>query len=922
MTGSLVGRERECAQIDAALARGVPGVAAVLVEGAAGIGKTAVLSQIVAAHNGLVLAAHPAESEAAFTFAVLGDLLEQLPAHAVTDLPGPQQGALDAALLRAGDGVPPNGRLVGTALRTALSRVATETSVLIVIDDAQWADRASTTALGFALRRLDTPIGLLAAVRTDQTNPELPTLLAGLADPPLRVWLGPLNVAALFHVIRDRTGLVFPRPALGRIAEASGGNPLYAVELARALHDHGAAPAPGEPLPVPDTLEALIDARLAGVPAGWRAALLLIALAHDPTVDLLTAALGDDPQGPDPADLEAIVASGLVARRGGRLRFTHPLFATGTVARATPVERCDAHRRLAEIDTDPERRARHLALAAGGRPDADVAAALAAASASAGRRGAAEAAAELMELAWRASPDPRERQTLAWRLHHVELVNRSGDTPTARRLLDELIDDSPPGPTRAAALETFARLMCFGVGAAEAARRCDEALAEAGDDLRLLARVYATRSCVEYDDTAAGVAYGERALALLEALPDPDPVVFAQAVMGYMAHLAYRGDPFPTALIERALEYERRAPGPDVSDRLGAAYGSQLKYAGRLAEARGYLLAGYQAALDEGDEGSLASAASHLPQLELWAGNWPEAERWAYECLTLAERSGQAPHQISALGQLVQVHAHQGRFTEALDEAGRAFALIGSSGDDWQAGPLHGSVGFVHLATGEIDLAVEHLALAERLGTSSEVTRPLRTTRAYAEALLRAGRLAEADEVARALEANARRTAHHDHLGGALTCRALVAAAEQRLDAAIELIDAALAAHDLGEEPFARARALVARGQILRRRGERRAAVDALDGAEEAFLALGAPTFAAQAAEERARIPVRRKAGPGLTDGEQRVAELAASGLSNRQIAAELFLSSNTVEATLTRVYAKLGVRSRAALAARAAPAP
>ena len=918
MSGALIGRDREVALISTALARATGRVAAVMLEGAAGIGKTAVLGHVAAAHtDGRTVVARPTDNEAALTFAVLADLLEQLPESALDGLPAAQQTALDAALLRTGDGAAPNPRAIGNALRTVLSRVAAEQPLLLVVDDVQWADRASCTALGFALRRLDAaPVAVLTAARVDRSPaPDPLGLVRGLASPPVRVALGPLTLSALFQVIREHTGLVFPRPALARIAGVSGGNPLYAVELARALGEHGAVPPADEPLPVPDTLDALIAARLAGVPVAYRQALLAIALGDGRGPAELEQMLGRD------AHVDAVLATGMVELHAGQLRFSHPLFAAGMIARASVDERRTTHRRLAAIAHDPERRARHLALGADG-PDEHTAAELAGAAERAARRGAPETAAELMQLACRVAPSSIDAASLHRRRRLAEMVHRAGDAPAARELLECLIDDSPPGPSRATALELFARLMCFSIGAAEAARRCDAALAQAGDDPHLLARLYATRTCVEYDDTDVGLAYGERALALLDSVPDPDPIVFTQAVMGYMGHLAYRGDPFPTELIERALAYEQRHPGPDVCDRLGPAYGAQLKYSGRLAEARRYLLAGYQAALDEGDEGSLPAMMSHLPQLELWAGNWAEAERWAIECLTLAERTGQTPHQISALGALVQVHGYQGRFAEALAAAERGFALIEASGDHWQAGPLHGSLGFVYLATGEIGMALEHLERAERISTTSDVTRPRRTTRAYAEALFRSGDLAAAERVAVELERNARRTEHHDQLGGALTCRALVAAAEQRFDEALELSDAAVAALARGEEPFARAAGLLARGQILRRRGERRAAVAALDAAEQVFVELGAPTFAELAAAERARIPTRRKTGPGLTEGEQRVAELAARGLGNRAIAAELFLSANTVEATLTRVYAKLGVRSRAELAARAAQSP
>jgi predicted ATPase len=433
----LIGRQEELSQLGRFLARLAAGPRAFVLEGEVGIGKT-VLWQAgltrARARGQRTLACRPAGSEVKLSFAALGDLLAGALEDALPAIPAPQRRALEAALLLAEpEGEPPDQRAIGLALLNVLRTLSGGGPLLVAIDDAQWLDQPSAAVLAFALRRLTAePIGVLATVRLTDGEPPPVSLEPWL--PAERLCLGPLTLAALHELLRLRLGVSVSRPTLVRLHEAAGGNPFFALELGRAILEHGREPAPDEPLPVPAGLRALVRARLGRLPASALESLLAVAALSRPTVALALASAGTAERAS--ADLERAERAGVIAREGERIRFTHPLLASTLYAEASPPRRRSLHGRLAELVADGEERARHLALAAEG-PDLGVAAALDEAAANAHLRGAPDGAAALCEQARTLTsedrPDARLRRTTEAANYHLLAGNTSRAREVSRR---------------------------------------------------------------------------------------------------------------------------------------------------------------------------------------------------------------------------------------------------------------------------------------------------------------------------------------------------------------------------------------------------------------------------------------------------------------------------------------------------------
>jgi AAA ATPase domain len=364
MTGELVGRDEELRSLSAFLEHEPEEPAALVLEGEAGIGKSTLWRAGVATarERGFrVLCARPAEAEQGLAHSGLGDLFEEVLELVLPALSAPRRRALAVALVAeeaAGRSVDP--RTLAVAVRSALAALAAEGRVVLAVDDVQWLDSSSSGALAFALRRLEKePVLLLLARRSGEgaAGSELEHALDGGRVERLSV--GSLSLGAVHRLLGLRLGRMFARSELLQVYEASGGNPFFALELARALERMPRPLAAGEPLPVPAELEALLAGRLADLPPRTIELLRVAAALARPTLGLLEAADGGDVV----TALRPAVDAGLVGMEGDRIRFAHPLFSVAVASKLEQGEGRELHGRLAGIVEDVEQRAHHLALA-------------------------------------------------------------------------------------------------------------------------------------------------------------------------------------------------------------------------------------------------------------------------------------------------------------------------------------------------------------------------------------------------------------------------------------------------------------------------------------------------------------------------------------------------------------------------------
>ncbi|GID31334.1 helix-turn-helix transcriptional regulator [Paractinoplanes brasiliensis] len=911
----------------------------VAVHGPAGIGKTALLDAATSAARArgeLVVGLRPVRSERLIPYAGIADLIPQLPRPAHEALPPAQRRVL--AALR--QGVTPRAGAPALALRLVLPLLlvhsARERPVLLVLDDCQWLDAASAELIAFAVRRRPGPrVRVIAAERrpyagsaspilpraagvstgrrvyADGRSPSRPLAAGASAGrravrlcpaPALELAVPPLRADDLTELLEAR-GL--PCRTASRLHETSGGNPFLALTL-------GAAQPPGEawrPAPLPEAARELLRDQLAALPADVAHTLLVAALATDPTVTLLRRAGREDAV----RDLRVAAAAGVVAVAGDQVRFTPPLLATVVAEDAPAGDRTEAHTALAAGAADPVQSLRHRALRSS-VPDAAVARSLAAAAG----RASGRLAAELYLLAADRCPHTHADRRLDWLVAAARDGLAGGAAALAGRAAEAVlaVTDAP------AAHRVQARLVLIdlaGQGLAGMGEMFAAALAEAGDDPALIAPVRLRRTWAALLTGDPDRAADEAARTALAARGAGDPTTEAMALSVLAQIERLRGEPGWADTLTQALVLPA-TPAPDwlhYGPRYVAARFALMD--DRLEEARAALLGLLAVAEQDRIGEARVEVLRSLSEVATRAGRCREALSYAHRAVRAAQRAGLSPGPTWYTAAIAELAG--GSLAAAAGFARRGVRASEQEGDTlYLRRNLH-ALGQAELRAGETRAGVAALRRLRDLEAGFAGADPMiaRWHGDLAGGLAALGEHTEAVATLVAARAAAERLGENPGLAGCLDRAAAVVLSESgQADSAV-LLSASAAEHfEQLQQPIEQAHALLVQGSAERRRRRYAAARLAIGAALAIFLAAEAKPWAEQT--ERALAGASAAGTPfdlGLTSTELRIAVLVRDGASNREIAGRLYLSVKTVEATLTRVYRKLGVRSRTQLSSR-----
>jgi tetratricopeptide (TPR) repeat protein len=880
------------------------------IEGEAGIGKTTLWSaatEQARERGACVLSARAGQAESAMRYAAVADLLSDVESSVLVRLPTLQRAAVDRVLVRGGeDGPETDERTVAAAFLAIVEMLAADAPVLLAVDDIQWLDPSSRAVVTFAARRIKGPVGVLVTERHEPGRLTAMTCLrVGAKNAIGRIHLGPLSFGGLHTLISERLGRSLPRPTMERIAEVSQGNPFYALELALAVN--GRSPIAQHALP--RTLAELVRSRIGDLDGDVRDVLLAAACVTDPTVDLLARAKGITAT-ETVALLEEAESKGIVGIEGHRVRFAHPLLARGVYTDARPSRRRKMHRTLAQVEALPEVKARHLALATTSTDPATLAALDTAADA-ARSRGAPAAAAELVDLAIGLGGDTALRRIRSARYHF-----HAGNYEHARALLEPHIRDLQPGPLRATALGLLAEMCMYHNSFAQAAEMLQRALRDAECEPPLLGQILILLSFAQINtgEYEMSLHNARRAVALIDELDLP--ALSSQACAMWVTINFVCGQGVDEPRLRRALDLEDHDADVPVPFRASAIQALMLAWTGRLDEARAQRTAVRNRCIERGEYGHLMFIDLHSTLIEVWRGDFAEATQTAKDAMERTEQVG-GDHALviaNTIGAVVAAYA--GREQAARTHARTAIETARSCGSPQLADQAITSLGFLEVSLGNNADALT--ALQPLLARVSTLPCTEIVTAAFLpdaiEAMIALGRLDDARPMIEALEYHGRRLDRAWMLAVGARCRSMLLAAEGDVEGATRMAEQALTQHQRLPMPFERARTQLLLGQLHRRQRQKDLATTTLTEALAAFEAMETPLWADRARNELERTTVTSTRALLLTPSEQRVAELAACGMTNRDIASAVFISPKTVEANLARIYRKLGIHTRAEL--------
>ena len=905
VSAAVVSRSTEMRSIAQFFSAAATQPAGLLLEGEAGIGKTtlwlAALQQ--ARTQGFhVLSARAWEAESVLAYGTVADLMADIDAAALTALPDVQRLAVDRVLLHGlGGGPETDQHVVAAALLAVIEALAADAPVIVGIDDLQWLDASSLAVVAFVARRLRGRVGLIA---TERTEPDRGSVISWLQlarpDAVDRIRVRALSLGGLHELVSERLGRSFSRPTMVRIAEISGGNPFYALEMARAIET--------EP-DLPRTLADLVRIRVADLSKDADDALLAAACVAEPTVDLLARVAGTTAERMASL-LEEVESRGVIEINGNRVDYAHPLLARGVYVGASAARRRRMHRALAEVVDQPELKARHLALASS-RKDPEILRALDDAANAARARGAPAAAAELLDLAIKLGGDTPSRR-LRSAGHHF----RAGDTDQAHAVLAPGIEQMRPGTLRALALNLLAGIWIYRRSFDAAAEALTDAVRDAEDNAAVLAQTLLMLSFAQANtgEYAEALRNSEEAVSCAEELGIG--VLTSQALADWQILSALCGNGFDEESLRRAVELEDPDVDVPIPFRGHSAAAQVLSWAGRLDEAHEHMQVLRRRCKDRGADSDMLFVAVWDTLINVWRATFAEGGRTADDAMERAEQMGGDHGLVIALTVRGLVAAYTGRVDQARADAHAAIEAAERFGAPLLADWPMMTLGFVSVSLGDYEQALTDLAplvAAFDQLTCTEIIKAGFVPDAV-EAMVALGRGDEARPMIETLERNGSRLDRSWMLAIAARCRAMVLAAAGDVVAAERAAQQAMAEHDRLAMPFERARTLLLLGQLQRRQRQKHGAAATLGESLKVFEMLGTPLWAERARGELGRTTFTRGRVHALTPSEQRVAELAASGMTNRDIAAALFVSAKTVEANLTQIYRKLDIRSRAEL--------
>ena len=921
----VVGREAVLAEVATLLRAGE----SVALHGPAGVGKSALLDAIessVQRQDGVsLLRAAGAADEHGLPYAALRDVISQVPTSVRDVLPDRQRRLVDEGLV----GLPVTDEVradLGVVLRLLVEAWSAVAPVLLLLDDAQLLDADSSVVLGYARRRL---VGRFALVAT--LGPSLHD--AGIDVSGLHhLEVQPLPATDMVELLCEH-GLA--ADVALRVHVESGGMPATALAMAGAL---GRRPSVlGSPPPMPSSITRVLRDRVHGQPEPVRTTLVTAALVHRPTVRQLERA------GRIAAEehLRRAALAGLVTDVDGAVRFTPSALRTVVIETTPAAERVRLHRGLADSAASTPERLRHLALA-DPRPDPGLAADLHRAAEEAAGAGAGDLAAELWLLAADRAAVEQEPQRAEWLARAVETAAPGNHHDLVSRALHDFWEAAPSADQAVRVRLAIPELA--GGGVAMLDEVLTAALADAADDDRLVARVLLQRARIALRDSrpAASEAAAERAVRLLEPLDDPDELALGLTTLA-VARRWLGGD--HRSCLERAVALGD--PGAAHPVHISPVYMAArfAFYDDRLDEAWAMFL-DLLSRVERGAATDQLHVLRCLVEVGCRRGRCREALDYAVRAERLAEEfelDAQTSWFITGLAELTG-----GDLAQARTLASRGAAAAEEVGDTRYLLRHLGLLGQVLLRSGEAGAARETLlrlrALERERGLSDPTANRWHADLVSAEVLL--GRLDDADStLAEARAELARRTGADDAarggagigaggIGGAGGVGGGVTASLDRAEAELLLARGDVAGAEAllvrADEAFARllmpveqGRALLVRAHLERRRRRVAAGRTQLQRALDLFTSVRAEPWVAQVRAElepeRVTIPVDQRFGR-LNDTESRIAGLVADGASNREIAERTYLSVKTVEATLTRIYRKLDVRSRTQLAALLRP--